>query len=124
MQRTKVLIVEDDASLRDLYRTSLKAAGYAVIAVEDGMDALRQIDMDPPEAVVLDLHLPRLSGRDVQKELASRDVTASIPIVVVTGTETFDLNEEDFACILRKPVHPELLVYAIENCLRGGSRLV
>ena len=120
---TRVLIVEDDSALRALYRTALKAAGYEVVAVEDGIDALRQVELSIPNAVVLDLELPRLSGRDVQKELASREDTARVPVVVVTGTEARDLREADFACILRKPIHPELLVYAIENCLRGGSRL-
>ena len=118
-----MLIVEDDAALRGLYRLSLKAAGYDVVAVEDGLDALRQVEQTVPNAVVLDLELPRLSGRDVQRELASRAETAAVPVVVVTGTDTRDLDEADFACILRKPIHPEVLVYAIENCLRGGSRL-
>jgi CheY-like chemotaxis protein len=120
---TRVLIVEDDAALRLLYRTSLKAAGYDVIAVEDGVDALRQIELAVPSAVVLDLELPCLNGRDVQKELASRRDTARVPIVVVTGSDIADLDEKDFACVLRKPIHPEVLVYAIENCLRGGSML-
>lgn len=119
-----VLIVEDDPALRNLYRTSLKAAGYAVVAVEDGMDALRQVETQRPDAVVLDLQLPRLSGLDVRRELASRHETASIPVVVVTGSDTRELDETDFACVLKKPIHPELLVYAIENCVRGGSRIV
>ena len=123
MRHTRVLIVEDDAALRGLYRLALRAAGYDVIAVEDGLDALRQVEQVVPNAVVLDLELPRLSGRDVQRELASRADTAAVPVVVVTGTDTRDLDEADFACILRKPIHPEVLVYAIENCLRGGSRL-
>ena len=123
MRRTSVLIVEDDAALRALYRISLKAAGYEVIAVEDGVDALRQVELMVPSAVVLDLELPRLSGRDVQRELASRADTAGVPVVVVTGTDARDLDEADFACILRKPIHPEVLVYVIENCLRGGTRL-
>ena len=120
---TRVLIVEDDPALRALYRVSLRAAGYEVVAVEDGVDALRQVDVAVPSAVVLDLDLPRLNGRDVQKELASHRNTADVPIVLVTGSDVRDLDERDFACILRKPVHPEMLVYAIENCLRGGSRI-
>ena len=118
------MIVEEDPALRNLYSTSLKAAGYAVVSVVDGVDALRHVELGAPDAVVLDMHLPRLSGRDVYQELASRQATAAIPIVVVTDAETGDLDERAFACVLRKPVHPELLVYAIENCLRGGSRIV
>jgi DNA-binding response OmpR family regulator len=57
-----VLVVEDDAALRDFYRTALQHAGFAVVAVEDGLDALHHIDSARPHAVVLDLDLPRLAG--------------------------------------------------------------
>jgi DNA-binding response OmpR family regulator len=49
-----ILVVEDDAALRDLYRSSLRAAGYAVIGVEDGIDALRLIENQRPAAIVLE----------------------------------------------------------------------
>ena len=75
-----------------------------------------------PHAVVLDLALPRLDGRDVSRELRARADTRDIPIVVVSGTDMRDLDLEDFACVLRKPIHPEALVYAVERCLRRGQR--
>jgi CheY-like chemotaxis protein len=121
---TTVLVIEDDAALRDLYRQALTIAGYAVVAVEDGIDALRRLDADDftPRALVLDLELPRLGGRDVQRELASHQRTRDIPIVVVTGTDTGDLDPADFACILRKPVEPDRLVKAVDDCLsRPGA---
>jgi hypothetical protein len=43
-------------------------------------------------------------------------------VVVVTGSDVRDLDEGDFACVLCKPVHPEMIVHAIENCLRSGPR--
>jgi CheY-like chemotaxis protein len=114
------MVVEDDPDLRSLYRASLTAAGYAVVAVEDGLDALHHIEgTGVPSAVVLDLALPRLGGRDVHRELAAHPATSQIPIVVVTGSDISDLNKNEFACILRKPVHLDALIYAIENCLRG-----
>lgn len=113
-----VLVVEDDAALRNLYRASLQLEGYAVIAVEDGLDALRYIDTTAPSAIVLDLDLPRLGGRDVQRELTAGMDTNGIPIIIVTGGDTSDLNPKDFACILRKPLHPEKLVDAVRRCLR------
>lgn len=96
---------------------ALTIGGYHVIACEDGIEALRFIEGDEPAAIVLDLGLPRLSGRDVQRELASHAETRHIPIIVVTG-DTRALNEEDFACVLRKPVSPEGLLSAVEACLR------
>lgn len=113
-----MLIVEDDAALRALYRAALQLEGYAVVAVEDGVDALRHLEFDHPAAVVLDLDLPRLGGRDVQREIAAHVDTRRIPIVVVTGSDSSDLDPRDFACILRKPLDPQALITAVKRCLR------
>jgi two-component system phosphate regulon response regulator PhoB len=110
-------LVEDDPDLRSLFRTVLRAAGYAVIAVDDGMDALRYVEQTIPAAVVLDFGLPRVAGRDVHRELAAHDHTRHIPVIVVTG-ESNDIDEREFACVLRKPIRPEDLVDAVERCLR------
>lgn len=116
-----VLVVEDDPGLRELFRTTLSIAGYAVAAVEDGLDALRLIDQGTvPSAVVLDMGLPRLGGSDVRGELHAHVETRGIPIVVVTGTDT-RINEREFACVLRKPIDPEALVDAVAKCLQSTA---
>jgi two-component system phosphate regulon response regulator PhoB len=115
---TRVLIVEDDPALRALYRALLQMEGYVVMAVEDGLDALQQIEIDPPAAVVLDLGLPRLGGRDVQREMTARIETRGIPIIIVTGEPTDDLDPDEFPCILRKPLEPHALITAVRDCLR------
>jgi chemosensory pili system protein ChpA (sensor histidine kinase/response regulator) len=116
-----VLIVEDDPTLRRLYRTALTVEGYAVVTAEDGFEALRSVDLRRPDAIVLDLGLPRLNGRDVARELTANAGTHRIPIVVVTG-EAGDLNEADFDCVLRKPVTSDQLIDAVQNCLRNAKR--
>jgi CheY-like chemotaxis protein len=116
-KRAAVLIVEDDPELRTLYRTALSLAGYAAVSADDGIEALRRIDADPPDLVVLDMGLPRLGGSDVQREIASNVATRDIPIVVVTG-DARGLNSADFACIIQKPVDLDALVRAVERCLR------
>ena len=113
-----MLVVEDDQPTRELLRTALTHAGFAVVAVEDGVDALRYLDTHTPAAVVLDLGLPRLHGRDVHREMAAQRM--GVPIIVVTG-ESGTFNEHDFACVLRKPIDPDKLVTAVENCLRNRS---
>jgi CheY-like chemotaxis protein len=114
-----VLVVEDDPAMRELYRSALRSAGYSVVAVEDGLDALRRIERKRPDAVVLDLGLPRLHGRDVQRELRSGLETRHIPIVVVSGEDTSDLDPAEFACVLCKPIDADALITAVQNCLRG-----
>ena len=121
----KILVVEDDPQLREMYRMALRAAGYVVIAVEDGADALRQIEQALPALVVLDLALPRLGGHDVHRELKARDDTRDIPIVVVTGTTLSDADAKDFAFVVRKPCDGDRLVSAVAQCIRraGGGLL-
>ena len=116
-----VLIVEDDAALRELYRVALVAAGFSVVAVSDGLHALRHLEGDTPRAVVLDLDLPFVGGRDVHQELKASPATHHIPIIVVSGADTTGLNPADFACILRKPISTDELVTAVRRCLEDHS---
>ena len=116
-----VLVVEDDPVLRQLYRDALTRGGFAVAAVEDGVDALRFIEQNPPAAVVLDLGLPRLHGRDVQRELAAHGTTATVPVIVVTG-QPEDIDEHDVSCVLRKPFDPEDLVDVVRKCLASAAQ--
>jgi DNA-binding response OmpR family regulator len=120
-RRTPVLVVEDDAHLREYFRSTLAAVGFAASAVEDGLDALRHIEVTPPRAIVLDLGLPRLSGVDLYRELRAHPRTRDIAIVVVTGKEHL-LDEEHFDCVLRKPVLSEQLLFAVEDCLSKARR--
>jgi DNA-binding response OmpR family regulator len=117
----RVLVVEDDPQLRELYRIALRSAGYVVIAVEDGVDALRQIDQAVPAVVVLDLGLPRVHGRDVHRELKAHPETRGVPIVVITGTDVNAADASEFACILRKPCDADRLIEAVQQCLRRAS---
>jgi len=112
-----VLVVEDDRSTRELHRAALTHAGYRVVAVEDGVDALRYLDSHgPPAAMVLDLGLPRLHGTDLHREMTAHKLTERVPVVVVTGEDRI-IDERDFSCVLRKPIDPEKLVAAVEHCL-------
>lgn len=112
-----ILVVEDDASLRQFYRTALTNAGYYVITRADGLDALRWIEENTPSLIVLDLSLVCVSGRDFQKELHARADTRDIPIVVVTGDNTSDLITSEFACVLHKPITDVGLIDAVRRCL-------
>ena len=118
-RKATVLIVEDDAALRVFYKSVLTLEGYAVVTAEDGLDALQRIEEQRVGAVILDLGLPRLRGEDVGREIAAHDAMRDIPVIVVTGSDTANLNPDDFACVLTKPITAEALVRAVRNCLRG-----
>lgn len=121
--RQTVLVVEDDEDLRRLFRTALILAGYDVLEAGDGLEALVRIDQSPPDLVVLDLVLPRLSGIVVQQEIAAQAVTRDIPVVVITGS-ALEPEILDVACFLRKPISPDQLVDAVRKCLASGTRAI
>ena len=118
-QHTVILLVEDDEQTREFFRHAIKAAGYEVAAVEDGLAALRRIDIETPDVVVLDLMLPRLGGVDVFQELQANPVTRKIPVIAVTGADRrLSVDTTAFDYFLRKPVSPEVLVSTIDQALR------
>lgn len=115
----RILVVEDNADLRRLFRTALSLAGFDVDDAADGLDALRIIESRVPDLVVLDLMLQSLDGMSVQQELAARAITRNIPIVVVTGS-TLDVSGVNVSCVLRKPVMPDQLVETVRHCIVRG----
>jgi CheY-like chemotaxis protein len=119
MHKQRVLVVEDDADLRRLFRTALWVAGYEVDEAPDGLHALRVIEDRPPDLVVLDLVLQSLDGVSVQQDLAARALTRDIPVVVVTGSDR-DIAGVNVACVLRKPVLPDQLVRTVKQCIVKG----
>jgi CheY-like chemotaxis protein len=116
MRPKRILIVDDDADLRRMFRTVLSMAGYDVAEAGDGVEALRLVENQAPDLIVLDLILRALDGVSVQQELAARSFTARIPIVVVTGS-TIDTTDLNVACVLHKPVMPDELVKTVQQCL-------
>src|SRR5262245_8495454 len=117
-----ILIVDDDADLRRVWKLTLNLEAFDVEEAGDGLEALRRIEERLPDLVVLDLGLPTLGGLSVQQEIAARAVTRNIPVVIVTGS-TQDLSSVDVPCVLRKPVSPEELVRAVRTCLLSSASL-
>lgn len=117
----RILIVEDNDDLRHLFADALSAAGFHVSQASDGLQALRQLDGNPPDLVVLDLRLPYFSGVEIRQDLASNVVTRGIPVVVVSGSPE-DLGAARADCVLTKPVYPETLIAAVQRCLAAYER--
>src|SRR3989338_2730253 len=65
MAKADILIAEDDAVLRNLYIKKFSIAGYQIRAVEDGEQAVKEIDNQTPEGLILDIHMPKMDGFQV-----------------------------------------------------------
>ncbi len=78
------LVVDDDPTLRDVYRALLTLQGYTVRTAADGLEALHQLQTDPPDVVLLDQQLPQMSGLEVLRCLHA--LGRQVPVVLVSGT--------------------------------------
>ncbi len=118
-RRRPILVVDDDAGLRELFVAVLADAGFAVTEAATGEEALAAARDDPPELVLLDVHLPGISGYEVCRRLKDEHSDA-IPIVFVSGerTESYDrvagllLGAQEY---LVKPVAPDELVVRVRQ---------
>ncbi len=117
----KVLLVDDEDSLRKVMKELLERDGYVVAEARDGVQALDQIDRVGPDIIVLDLNLPGLDGYGVLSHLRSRPATAAIPVIVLTAkgdeeneVRVFELGADDF---LTKPFRARALSARLEAVL-------
>ena len=115
-KRPHILVVEDDAALAAMYRTTLRCAGFDIHVAADAITALRRIDQAPPDLIVLDLHLPGLGGDTILSEIAASPLLQGIPVIVVTGGDAETAIAQAKA-VLRKPCDPTRLVSLIERHL-------
>lgn len=90
MSNQAILLVEDEAGLRELYEEELKKAGYLVFAVGNGEEALSIADSHEPAAILLDIMLPGMSGLDVLSKLKNQAKTKNIPVIILSALEDTD----------------------------------
>lgn len=109
----RVLVADDKASSRELVRTILEHAGYAVEEAADGAEALRKVAEDPPDLIILDLRMPALDGFAVMDELRKDARCAGLPVVALTASAMHGDEERarkaGFADYLTKPISLALL---------------
>jgi len=115
-----LLVVDDDESVRLLLSDILREAGYEVHAVEDGQAALQALDERPVDVVLLDLHLPRVSGLNVLAALPSLRTDARFIVMTAFGTidsavEAMKLGAYDY---IRKPFEEDELLLLVSRALQ------
>jgi len=115
----RVLIVDDEPTIRRLLRTSLRSHDYEVVEAETGAEAVRLVQTEKPDVIVLDLGLPDMDGVDVIRAIRA---TSSVPIVVVTvragereKVEALDLGADDY---ITKPFGINELLARLRTALR------
>jgi diguanylate cyclase (GGDEF)-like protein len=118
----KILIVDDEADIRDVLRITLEAENYEVIEAENGEEALKAIQTKSPNLVLLDYKMPRMDGREVCKRVKKDILLRHLPIIMVTGKgdisdkiDGIDSGADDY---IVKPFEPKELLARIRMIIR------
>ena len=120
-----VLLVEDDSWLRYIMAELLADDGYQVREAATGTQALALVDQEMPDAVVLDLNLPELSGLDVLHELRTRKQMLNLPVIVMSGALDGETRQrlsrlsERADDVLEKPLDVGRLFERLEQAIVG-----
>jgi len=125
MGTATILVVDDEAKIRELVRSYLELEGYSVLEAGTGEKALESIAHTSPDLVVLDLMLPDLSGEEVARSIRQ---VSSLPIIMLTAKASEDnrvtglqLGADDY---LVKPFSPRELVARVEAVLRRAGGII
>ncbi len=120
-----VLVVDDEADVRNFLKAALLESGFNVILAEDGNIALEQVKKQIPDLISLDLVMPKKSGAKLYRELTKNKEWKKIPVIIVTGHARDDLGKSDLkeltmsgpGIYLEKPVKPTNYIAAIKKIL-------
>lgn len=87
----RILLVDDEKHIRELYRSELEDEGYAVVLAESGQEALAEVENNPPDLIVLDVQMPGMDGIETLEKILGQD--KGIPIILNTAYSHY---REDF----------------------------
>ncbi len=122
--QSNVLVVEDFEPVREVLETCLSLGGYEVTGVQDGRSALRALDAERPDLVLLDVRMPDITGWDLLALLRHDPNLRDIPVIMLTGMD--DATSQAYAwqlgctCYLTKPIDLNDLLLVVRRVLAGS----
>jgi DNA-binding response OmpR family regulator len=83
--KKKILIVEDDVFIHDIYKVKFSQEGFDVSVAENGMEALKELEKNIPDMILLDIIMPRMDGTDLLKKIKKNEKWSKIPVIVLSN---------------------------------------
>ena len=126
MAAKRVVIVDDERDIVDIVSELLRGEGYETILAYDGKDGWEAISRDKPDAVVLDIKMPGLTGIEVIQLMRKDAKLAATPIVVITATQVIRESEQRFKDLkvykwISKPFEPEELISTVTRAMQKNG---
>jgi len=125
MTGKKILLVEDEAAIREMTTMALERAGFGVVAAEDASSAERLLSDGLPDLILLDWMLPGGSGIELARRLRRDEYTREVPIIMLTARSEeedrirgFDSGADDY---VTKPFSPRELIARVRAVIRRGK---
>jgi two-component system alkaline phosphatase synthesis response regulator PhoP len=119
----KILVIEDEASIREFEVTYLRDAGYEIVEAADGQAAVDLFESHKPDLAIVDINLPKMNGLDVCKVIRA---TSTMPILIVTARDSDEdevtglaVGADDY---IKKPFNPNVLVARVQALLRRHDK--
>src|SRR6195256_831657 len=125
---SRVLIIEDDSRVAELYASKLRRGGYQVDVARDGVSGFDLASSLLPDAIILDIHLPRLSGLAALAVLRKQEAPSGLPVIVLSNDDTPAVMEEAgrlgvSAYLIKSMVLPQDVAEALSDLWRGPAEM-
>lgn len=119
----RILVVDDDDSMRELIRIHLSSAGYEVITAPDGIAAGYLVLKSPPDLILSDVNMPHMDGFEFIAALKADKSLPYIPVIFLTSHEEGDHRGKELGAVgyLTKPVRAEKLLQMVAQHVPGGA---
>jgi len=120
----RILVVDDDSSIRELLRLHLSNAGYAVRVAEDAIAAGHMVLEETPDLILCDVTMPHMSGFEFVAALKADSTLPYIPVIFLTSDADGDLRGKELGAVayLLKPLRAEILFEVMARHLPGGAQ--
>jgi CheY-like chemotaxis protein len=119
----RILVVEDDESMRELLRMHLSSAGYEVSTAADAISAGYAVLKSPPDLIVSDVNMPHMSGFEFVAALKADRTLPDIPVIFLTSVEDGEQTGKELGAVgyITKPVRADRLLALIAKHIPGGA---
>ncbi len=124
--KIKILIVEDDLFIRELYERQLSLEGYEISTAEDGEIGLNRLAESIPDLLLLDIMLPKVSGLDLLRTIKAKEETKNIPVILLTNLgqdsvikEGFNLGADGY--LIKSAYTPDQIIEEVKKFLSAQA---
>ncbi len=122
--KKRILIIDDEAPVRDFMKKILTRAGYMTFTASDGLEAIDKLENLYVDLIILDMHMPHMNGLEVLRKIRNSNITNK-PVLMVSGNHEADVRIESYKLgaydFITKPEQTEVMLKRIENGIKIGE---